>query len=192
MSAGDFLPSVIVRESTASGDAEDPVATSSKRVSEALRDARRELIDLSRRNRLLNTPQTAKRAHCLEIIGADPDELFVGLTRKSKPFGFRSSVSEDAIGDDSDYSVPASGTQRLQTKLTQEVLDRRLLKFFREARTFEEEQGANILFLAIGFLRWFEDIALRSLVSHLSFSFPCQWSGGKDGNRSFSEGVMMT
>jgi Protein of unknown function (DUF4011) len=26
-----------------------------------------------------------------------------------------------------------------------------------EARTFEEEQGANILFVAIGFLRWFED-----------------------------------
>jgi very-short-patch-repair endonuclease len=157
MSAGDFLRSVIVRESTASGDAEDPVATSSKRVSEALRDARRELIDLSRRNRLLNTPQTAKRAHCLEIIGADPNELFVGLTRKSKQFGFCPSVSEDAIGDEIDHSVPASGTQRLQTKLTREVLDRRLLKFFREARTFEEEQGANILFLAIGFLRWFED-----------------------------------
>jgi Protein of unknown function (DUF4011) len=130
MSAGDFLRSVIVRESTASGDAEDPVATSSKRVSEALRDARRELIDLSRRNRLLNTPQTAKRAHCLEIIGADPNELFVGLTRKSKQFGFCPSVSEDAIGDEIDHSVPASGTQRLQTKLTREVLDRRLLKFF--------------------------------------------------------------
>jgi very-short-patch-repair endonuclease len=41
--------------------------------------------------------------------------------------------------------------------LTQEALDRRLLKFFREARTFEEEQGVNILFLAIGFLNWFED-----------------------------------
>ena len=123
MSAGDFLRSVIVRESTASGDAEDPVATSSKRVSEALRDARRELIDLSRRNRLLNTPQTAKRAHCLEIIGADPNELFVGLTRKSKQFGFCPSVSEDAIGDEIDHSVPAYGTQRLQTKLTREVLD---------------------------------------------------------------------
>src|SRR5258708_21897458 len=156
MSAGDFLRSVIVRESTASGDAEDPVATSSKRVSEALRDARRELIDLSRRNRLLNTPQTAKRAHCLEIIGADPDELFVGLTRKSKQFGFCPSVSEGEIGDDID-SLPASGTQRLQTKLTRDVLDGRRVKFLREARNLEEEQGANIMFLAIGFLRWFED-----------------------------------
>jgi hypothetical protein len=32
-----------------------------------------------------------------------------------------------------------------------------LLKLFREARTYEEEQGVNILFLAIGFLEWFED-----------------------------------
>src|SRR5260370_17247110 len=106
MSAGDFLRSVIVRESTASGDAEDPVATSSKRVSEALRDARRELIDLSRRNRLLNTPQTAKTAHCLEIMGADPDELFVGLTRKSNQFGFRPSVMEDPTGHDRAPSTP--------------------------------------------------------------------------------------
>jgi hypothetical protein len=49
MSAGDFLRGVVVRESTASGDLEEPVAASSKRVSDALRDARRELIDLSRR-----------------------------------------------------------------------------------------------------------------------------------------------
>jgi hypothetical protein len=33
-----------------------------------------------------------------------------------------------------------------------------VLKLFSEARTFEEEQGVNILFLAIGFLNWFEDI----------------------------------
>ena len=38
-----------------------------------------------------------------------------------------------------------------------EPLEKRLLKLFREARTFEEEQGVNILFLAIGFLNWFED-----------------------------------
>jgi hypothetical protein len=41
--------------------------------------------------------------------------------------------------------------------VTSEVLERRLLKFFREARVIEEEQGVNILFLAFGFLKWFED-----------------------------------
>jgi very-short-patch-repair endonuclease len=156
VSAGNLVRNVIVKESTASGDFEEADPGAQQRVSERLRDARRELLDLSRRNRLLNTPQTAKRTHCLELIGADPDELFVGLVRKSKQFGFRSSLSEDEIGDDID-SPPGSGAERLQTKLTDELLDRRLLKFFQEARTFEEEQGANILFVAIGFLRWFED-----------------------------------
>lgn len=117
MSGGNLSRSVIVKESTASGDFEEADPGARHRVSERLLDARRELLDLSRRNRLLNTPQTAKRTHCLELIGADPDELFVGLVRKSKQFGFRSSVSEDEIGDDID-SPPGSGTQRLQTKLT--------------------------------------------------------------------------
>ena len=45
----------------------------------------------------------------------------------------------------------------LQAQATPEVLERRLLKFLREARVIEEEQGVNILYLAFGFLKWFED-----------------------------------
>jgi very-short-patch-repair endonuclease len=126
------------------------------RVLEALRDARRELIDLSRRNRLLHTPQTGSRPHCLEIVDVDPDELFVAIARKGKQFSFRPFLNgENAHGQGDAGAV--SGPSQLQTKLSREVLERRLIKFFREARTFEEEQGTNILFLAIGFLRWFED-----------------------------------
>src|SRR4029079_10702467 len=47
--------------------------------------------------------------------------------------------------------------QKLHTQLTSEVLQKRLLRIYRDARTLEEEQGVNILFLAVGFLRWFED-----------------------------------
>src|SRR5208282_4091603 len=36
-------------------------------------------------------------------------------------------------------------------------LEKRLLSIYRDAKTAEEEQGINILFLAIGFLRWYED-----------------------------------
>src|SRR5262249_11852101 len=46
---------------------------------------------------------------------------------------------------------------RLQTTLNPELLERRLLRLFREARVIEEEQGVNILFLVFGFLKWFED-----------------------------------
>ena len=51
-------------------DAPDPRL---KRVADDLEDARRELIDISRRNRLLHTPRTGRRIHCLEFIDVDPD-----------------------------------------------------------------------------------------------------------------------
>jgi very-short-patch-repair endonuclease len=49
-----------------------------------------------------------------------------------------------------------SARPRLQTKLTPEKLERRLTKIFREERTLEEEQGVSTLYLALGFLKWFD------------------------------------
>ena len=45
---------------------------------------------------------------------------------------------------------------KLQTQLTSERLQKRLLKLFYDARTCQEEQGVNILYLALGFLKWYE------------------------------------
>ncbi|HTT80186.1 MAG TPA: DUF3320 domain-containing protein [Stellaceae bacterium] len=125
-----------------------------QRVAAALDDARRELIDISRRNRLLHTPRTGKRIHCLEFVNVDPDTVFGGLAREGKAVAFR---PED--DDDSEATTEARSRALpvLRARVTAEILDRRLLKFYREARTIEEEQGVNILFLAFGFLKWFED-----------------------------------
>ncbi len=49
-----------------------------------------------------------------------------------------------------------SARPRLQTKLSPEKLERRLTKIFREERTLEEEQGVSTLYLALGFLKWFD------------------------------------
>ena len=130
----------------------EAAASGRQRLLAALSEARRELIDLSRRNRLLHATRSGPRPHCLEIIEANADELFVALARDGKQFGF----APLAAADGSERRRPAK-LALLQTSLAQEPLDRRLLKLFREARTFEEEQGVNILFLAIGFLHWFED-----------------------------------
>ncbi len=43
---------------------------------------------------------------------------------------------------------------RLQTRLTPAGLQKRLLNLYIDARTLEEEQGVNILFLALGTLKW--------------------------------------
>ena len=45
---------------------------------------------------------------------------------------------------------------RLQTAMTEERLFLQLLKIQTEAESFIQEQGVNVLFLALGFLHWFE------------------------------------
>lgn len=45
---------------------------------------------------------------------------------------------------------------RLQSTLPSKDLQRRLLKTYYDANTFEEEQGSSPLYLALGFLKWFE------------------------------------
>ncbi|MGP9822455.1 DUF3320 domain-containing protein [Salinarimonas sp. NSM] len=65
---------------------------------------------------------------------------------------------EDAADTSPALSAPAGPRpDTLATRLGPAALDKRLLRFFRDARLLEEEQGVNILYLAIGFLRWYED-----------------------------------
>ena len=45
----------------------------------------------------------------------------------------------------------------MQTTLAPDLLQKRLHAIYRDAKTAEEERGVNILFLAVGFLRWYED-----------------------------------
>ena len=46
---------------------------------------------------------------------------------------------------------------QLQTRLSSEGLQRRCPSRFVTLGMFEEEQGVNSLYLALGFLKWFED-----------------------------------
>ena len=52
---------------------------------------------------------------------------------------------------------PASKRRpQLRTTLVPDKLQKRLTKIFREERTLEEEQGLSTLYLALGFLKWFD------------------------------------
>lgn len=65
--------------------------------------------------------------------------------------------AEVEAGDDTaSPSARRAVPLRLQTALDEERLFLQLLKIQMEARTFVEEQGVNTLFLALGFLHWFE------------------------------------
>ncbi len=135
-----------------------------------LERARTELLDLSARNRLLNIPRSAKSAKTLEIVDERGEEVFRLLVTESRPFTFLAGkgapVDPDEDADTLELVQPDDDTvddrgiasrhsdTRLQTRLTPAGLQKKLLDLYYDARTLEEEQGVNILFLAIGTLKW--------------------------------------
>jgi very-short-patch-repair endonuclease len=207
-------------------------------IQQKLEAARRELLDLTGRNRLLNTQRSSSRSSRLEIVDEKSAEVFRHLVVEGKAMSFLPAIDppkepdlpdssgklnfdDDGPGvetttdlkfDDEGSSLEAteapgdfqqtdavSGSplpkfveddstphfhrplalgqpdedepvadeeedgpaarhidDNLQSALATEKLQKRLLRLFYDARTYEEEQGVNILFLALGFLKWFE------------------------------------
>jgi very-short-patch-repair endonuclease len=139
-------------------------------VDRILEQARKELLDLSGRNRLLNTPRRAPRANTLEIVGERSESLFRLLVEDGKGLGFRprpDHAADDAPADDpfEDLAPPGAAAEGplpqhrdlwLQTGLGAERLQGRLLRLYYDARTHYEERGVGVLYLALGFLEWCE------------------------------------
>ena len=65
-------------------------------------------------------------------------------------------LSDSGAAGDKGAKGRKSSQLQLQTALDEERLFLQLLKIRAEAQTYVEEQGVNILFIAIGFLHWFE------------------------------------
>jgi very-short-patch-repair endonuclease len=148
----------------------------------AIEQARKELVDPSRRNRLLHAPLSGKRPWCMAVEGASADDIFDSLQREENFRGYAFAPTPTAetdllapidavsrspggiatgqdVGPPVDPAIPRTKAGRrpqLQTRLDTQKLEKRLTKIFREDRTLEEEQGVSTLYLAVGFLRWFE------------------------------------
>lgn len=138
---------------------------------------RRALLDLGTRNRLVHIPLRTKNIRAIEIVDEKSAEVF-RILGEGKRFTFLpaaieetdsqstvdgenspSKAAQPALKDEStDGSLQSRHSdKRLQTKLSSEGLQKRLLDIWYDARTLEEEQGVNILYLAFGLLKWFED-----------------------------------
>ncbi len=140
----------------------------------ALESARKELFELSTRSRLLHTPYKTARSGVLDIVDEQTNEVFRLLVDEGQSFTFQAAQeranAEEGIASselsqhpliedevDKNALLRRFSDTKLQTSLSAETLDRRLLRIFHDARTVEEEQGVNILYLALGFLKWFEN-----------------------------------
>jgi very-short-patch-repair endonuclease len=138
-----------------------------------IQNTRRELLDLSARNRLISTPRESSRGKKVEIVDERSEAVFRLLVRERKSMSFLSGPEELEIGvagaagspllTQPDEPSKSDGTPdarhvdlRLQTRLGSERLQSRLLSIYYDAQTYEQEQGVSILYLAMGFLKWYE------------------------------------
>jgi very-short-patch-repair endonuclease len=144
-----------------------------------LESARKELLDLGLRNSLINFRTRAKK---IDVVDELSSEVFRLLVREGKKMRFLPLLDREGNGDGSDAlaevlsdpdpdftklfgeddELGADGLaarhtdENLQTRLETTRLHARLLQLSNEARTYIEEQGLNILYLALGFLHWYE------------------------------------
>lgn len=142
-------------------------------LEQKLEKSRSELLDLGARNRLLNIPRS-KNTRFLEVIDERSELVYNLLFNEKKTFTFLHGKSgkeddletEDELTEERSfvYQFDESSTEtksqhldtKLQTRLTPKGLQTRLLDLYHDSKTLEEEQGANILFLALGTLKWID------------------------------------
>lgn len=146
--------------------------------------ARLELLDLSTRNRLIHTPrggraktievvnELAKSMYQTLVIDGkrftfeagredptgDPDEALAKalIDYSADDTGQLAAQPDESTPAELDEHgrVAAHWDDKLQTRLTSTGLQKRLSDLYLDARTLEEEQGVNSLYLAVGYLRW--------------------------------------
>ena len=126
----------------------------------------RKLLDFSLRNTLLNFRVTK---NAFQLMTADLGELEDRLS-DGKDFRIMEVPSEWTVSlrDSKIYEIETErdlikniATQefksyRIRTFLNEQELENNLKQLYRSAKTSMEENGTNTLFLAVGFLRWFE------------------------------------
>lgn len=138
-------------------------------VHQRLEQDRRDLLDLGLRNTLLNFRELKGRgARIVDEISEEVYRLLVAEERAmsfvpaSEPEGGSGLLSQGneylfAQPDEEESGLAARHTDdRLQTPYSDRILQRRLLNSYYLARTYLEERGVNILYIALGMLRWYE------------------------------------
>ena len=136
---------------------------------QAIKSLKERLIDTSKRNRLIHSPIGKDRGKHLDIIDERSDEVFKLLVLRNKKMRFLHSgdgydepdIMEHIFIPDPDPPSAKHTDLKLQTRLTKDALHKRLLQLYRDSNSSIEEQGANPLFLALGFVRWYESNSSR-------------------------------
>ena len=127
-------------------------------IEKEFKNLRKELLDLTLRNQLLNFKSRAKT---ITIVNQSPTNLFQTLVLQENKMYFVANKKDKKEDKSSvwdhipfDFSKFSEGDKKLATELTPKELQKRLYYINNQAKTMLQEQGYNILYLAIGFLEW--------------------------------------
>ena len=127
-------------------------------IEKEFKNLRRELLDLTLRNQLLNFKSRAKT---ITIVNQSPVNLFQTLVLQEHKMYFVANKKDKKEDKSSvwdhipfDFSKFSEGDRKLATDLTPKELQKRLYYINNQAKTMLQEQGYNILYLAVGFLEW--------------------------------------
>jgi hypothetical protein len=161
---------------------------------------RKELMDIGLRNNPLLHFRGGSKS--LEVVSSESQDLFQRICLQNRRLSFSPSLETtselpsepdesvfrslgDELEEDGSTEDEAKGNrsgQRLRTKLPSDRLFLTLLKIHADATTYLEEQGVNILFLALGFLHWFESDSSEELRRAPLFLAPARLVRGTRGN----------
>lgn len=111
--------------------------------------SRKELLELGLRNTLLNYRLTKARG--VDVSGGNAADVLDWLVSEGTSLTF---VSAEAVGRWREQKNPPPA---LSTSHEEKSLQSRLLATYYAAKTYIEERGVNILFIAVGMLHWYED-----------------------------------
>ena len=155
-------------------------------ITSQIEAARRSLLDLTMRNRLLNFRPNKRRT--IRVVDGLPNDVYEMLVINEKAMEFKpededsKDSSDDSLDSQAEFDeakvvdgvepmneltkiwkLPTSeavsdksNDRFLKTKLDSETLQKRLFFVSQESHSVFEEQGYSILFLALSFLEWKE------------------------------------
>ena len=126
------------------------------------------LIDRSKRNNMINFRPTKPTIHVIDEL---PTEIFKKVIKyhehldfldfdsweNPKEYSWKAEIpSTEYVGHDDSDLADRYIDNFLQTQLEQEELNKKLYLIYLKSRSSMEEQGYNTLFLALGFLEYYE------------------------------------
>ena len=132
---------------------------SNKDIEKEFKNLRKELLDLTLRNPLLSFKP---RNRNLSIINQSPMNAYKVLVLENKKMYFAPNKAETKksrahtfIDQTKDF-LSSESDKTLKADLTPSELQKRLFYIDQQSKTMIQEQGYNILYIALGFLEWID------------------------------------